>query len=123
MSLNGRGRSLLFARALQTARANGSELVAQPLKSSFGFVECRFVTPFVGGFVIELFVATGVDVFQRPVKCRLRAGWDTASPGALTTGRRDHNQGWDDKEPEIPHQLFYHLRRLLTRELLTRFTL
>src|SRR6267378_8698020 len=98
MSLDGRGRSLLFARALQIPRANVSEFVAQPLKSRFGFVERRFVTPLVGSFVIELFVATRVEVFQRPVQCRLRAGRDTAATGTLTTGRRDHNQDWGDKE-------------------------
>src|SRR6266404_7129980 len=123
MSLDGRGRSLLFARALQIPRANVSEFVAQPLKRSFGFVERRFIPPLVGGFVIELFVATRVDVFQRPVQCRLRAGRDTAAASTLTTGRRDHNQGWDHKDPNIPHQLSYYLQLLLTRGLLPRFTL
>src|SRR6266852_6431261 len=123
MSFDGCGRSLLFARALQIPRANVSEFVAQPLKRSFGFVQRRFVTPFVRCFVIELFVATRVDVFQRPVQGRLRAGRDTAAAGTLATGRRDHNQGWDDKEPDIPHQLSYHLQLLLTRGLLPRFTL
>src|SRR6266850_553090 len=121
MSLDGRGRSLFFARALQIPRANVSEFVAQPLKRSFGFVQRRFVTPLVGGFVIELFVATRVDVFQRPVQCRLRAGRDTAAADALATGHRDHNQGWDDKEPDIPHQLSYHLQLLLARGLLQTF--
>src|SRR5260370_1981739 len=111
MSLDGRGRSLLFARALQIPCPNVSEFVAQPLKRSFGFVHRRFVTPLVGSLLIELFLTTRVDVFQRPIQCRLRAGRDTAAAGALATGRRDHNQGWDDKEPDIPHQLSYHLQR------------
>src|SRR5260370_40928591 len=111
MSLDGCGRSLLFARALQIPCANVSEFVAQPLKRSFGFVHRRFVTPLVGSILIEFFVTTRVDVFQRPIQCRLRAGRDIAAAGTLATGRRDHNQGWDDKEPDIPHQLSYHLQR------------
>src|SRR5260370_28885161 len=99
MSLDGCGRSLLFARALQIPCANVSEFVAQPLKRSFGFVHRRFVTPLVGSLLIELFVTTRVDVFQRPIQCRLRAGRDTAAAGALATSRPDHKQGWGDKKP------------------------
>src|SRR5260370_22133611 len=93
MSLDGRGRSLLFARALQIPCANVSEFVAQPLKRSFGFVHRRFVTPLVGSLLIELFVTTRVYVFQRPIQCRLRASRDTAAAGAPATRRPGATQG------------------------------
>src|SRR5260370_38202465 len=97
MSLDGCGRSLLFARALQIPCANVSEFVAQPLKRSFGFVHRRFVTPLVGSLLIEFFVTTRVDVFQRPIQCRLRAGPDTAAAGAPTSRRHASTQGGVDK--------------------------
>src|SRR6185436_18843284 len=87
VSFDRRGRSLLFTSALQTSDLHVAKFFAQFVKSRFGLVERSRVTPFIRGFVIELFVTAGINIFERGVERLLGAGRYAAAARSLTTAR------------------------------------
>src|ERR1700686_2216397 len=98
VSRDRRSSSLLFSSALQIARAHAAELFAKSLKGRLRFVERGVVAPFIRGFMVKLFVASRVDVFDRCLQHRLCSRRHAAATYALTAGERKDTQSGQAQE-------------------------
>src|SRR6266571_9041716 len=90
MSSDRRGRSLLFARALQTASPRVTQSIAKSLKRCSRLIERRLIAPFIGRFLIKLLVTSSVDVFDCRIECSLRAGGNATATNAGNAGTKQN---------------------------------
>src|SRR6266404_9015663 len=100
-------RGLFFSYILQIASAHLTEFVMELLKSRFGFIQSSIVTPFIRSFVVKLFVASGVNIFNRSVEhglCRRRHAAATNALAAACESEKQEDccQDRDQRSATLP---------------------
>src|SRR6266436_8623248 len=107
VSGNRSSRGLFFSYILQIASAHLAEFVVELLKSRFGFIQSSIVTPFIRSFVVKLFVASGVNIFNRSVEhglCRRRhaAATNALAAACESEKQEDYCQDRDQRSATLP---------------------